>query len=509
MSAAIDLLLTDLRHLLSELGYDGGQISPSVYDTAQVARLAPPATGVWPTLEWLAAQQQPDGGWGDPATPLARTVPTLAAVLALHTHGMRKSSRNAAQEGLSFLYRQASHWAGPLPEDLPIGVELLLPTLLQVAVKAGLSLPTAPYQRLTVLGQRRRELIQRIRPGAGTSAVYSWESWGERPDPALLDPTGSVGHSPAATAAWIVAAHDIPELADHRATAQRYLSQAAAATGTGVPGVLPSVWPLNRFEHLFGPYALMMAGLLDHPALSDLAQAQIENIAQHARPNGYSFSDDFEPDGDDTAAGVALLKQRGYPVDLTMLRQYDRGEHFCTYPYELQISLSATARAVSALRLAGVDVSRHAERLAAHQSLDGRWSGDKWSRSWLYTTSHIVQALQGLPGQREALAKAQMALLAHQHANGSWGSDGRSSHTETAYAVLTLRMLMRDQELAPQIRAQLARARRFMRDSYRPFQRSEDYCWIGKEIYRPYRVDRAFELTAMLAMELDYAESIY
>ena len=57
-----ELLLTDLRHLIARLGTDGGLMSPSIYDTAQVLRLAPPVEPLWPTLEWLVAQQHPDGG---------------------------------------------------------------------------------------------------------------------------------------------------------------------------------------------------------------------------------------------------------------------------------------------------------------------------------------------------------------------------------------------------------------------------------------------------------------
>ncbi|MBD2248543.1 hypothetical protein [Nostoc sp. FACHB-888] len=59
-------LFTELRSLIADLGKNGGLISPSVYDTAQVLRFYPPATGVEPALEWLLTQQQADGGWGNP-----------------------------------------------------------------------------------------------------------------------------------------------------------------------------------------------------------------------------------------------------------------------------------------------------------------------------------------------------------------------------------------------------------------------------------------------------------
>lgn len=507
MNPIVDILLADLRHLLADLGRDGGRISASIYDTAQVIRLSPPDEGVWPALEWLLAQQQADGGWGDPSVPRARDLPTLAAVLALHSNAARRQAREAVQEGLAFLHRQASWWGGPLPEDLPVGVELLLPSLLHDAAAAGLSLTPAPYRELITLGHRRRALIQRTRPGAATTAAHSWEAWDARPEPSIFDKADGVGHSPAATAAWIAASHGSPQLDDHRALGLRYLAQAAYATGAGIPGIMPTVWPINRFERLFGIYALMMAGLLDHAALAEVARAQMENIAAAIRPSGFSFSDAFEPDGDDTAAGLALLKLRGYRVDLAVLRHYERDDHFCTWPYELQSSLSATARAVHTLKLAGEEVGRHAAHLAAFQCADDRWNGDKWNSSWLYTTSHVALALVAAGGHHDQLARALETILAHQHHDGGWSGAGRSNATETAYAVLTLRSLAAIPAFAERVGAPLARARAWLNADYRPFHPGDALCWIGKEMYRPYRVDRAFELSAMLALELHHEQS--
>src|SRR5690348_10502098 len=108
----VDALLTELRSLIQDLGRDGGLIGPSIYDTAQVIRLAPPASGVQHTLSWLVSQQQPDGGWGDPAIPFARDVPTLAALLALHLYANCAKDHAIIQAGQKFLWQHAQHWAG-------------------------------------------------------------------------------------------------------------------------------------------------------------------------------------------------------------------------------------------------------------------------------------------------------------------------------------------------------------------------------------------------------------
>src|SRR5262249_31610494 len=118
----VDMLRSDI----SALGSDAGQMGQSVYDTAQLLLHAPsPDSGR--AVNWLLSQQRPDGGWGDPAVPRARVVSTLAAALALHHHGRRITDREAVRAAVSFLDRQAEHWVGPLSDDLPVGIELLIP----------------------------------------------------------------------------------------------------------------------------------------------------------------------------------------------------------------------------------------------------------------------------------------------------------------------------------------------------------------------------------------------
>ena len=167
-------LLTDLRHSIGDLGKDGGLIGPSVYDTAQVLAWHR-MRNMWPALDWLLGQQQPDGGWGDPAVPRARDVPTLAAVLALHIkqQAQNHARRHPCPAGIS---AQAAHWVGTSTDDIPVG-QLLLPRLLEEVTAAGLKVPTAPYTALIALGQRRRRMIAQLQPRAGTTAVRSLEAW--------------------------------------------------------------------------------------------------------------------------------------------------------------------------------------------------------------------------------------------------------------------------------------------------------------------------------------------
>lgn len=489
-----DLLITDLHYLIRDLARGGGMIGPSIYDTAQVLRLAPPAEGVWPAVHWLIDQQQPDGGWGDPAVPRARDVPTLAAILALHTYSSAHADHERIAAGIAFLHQQATHWPNPLPDDLPVGIELLLPALLEEARAAGLEVPFNQYQPLVTLGQRRRTLIASLPLRPGTTPVHSWEAWGSHPDPALLDRSGGMGHSPAATAAWLRATTGQAGVEAARAAAQQYLHNASRATGLGIPGVVPTVWPIARFEQSNALYALLLAGLLDHPALQDVIAPQIADLERAMRPEGLGMSDYFMPDGDDTAEALIVLRAAGRPASLQVLQHFAHGDHYFAYPGELQSSLSVNAHAAHAHVLWNRPITGLLSYILERQQPDGRWLGDKWNGSWLYTTGQVLNSLP-IAQHLDAAVPAIRALLDHQRADGGWGTY-RSTAEETAYAITALRAVCTSGFITDEIQQALTLGYRWMLHDYRPFAPATVTCWLGKELYRPLRLARTIELAA-------------
>lgn len=496
-----DLLLTDLRHTISSLGANGALTSPSIYDTAQLVRLCPPPEGVWPALNWLMSQQRADGGWGDPSFPRARDLPTLAAILALHTYATRADAREAMRAGLAFLHRQAIYWSGPLPEDLTAGLELLFPNLLDEASALGVAVSPRPYAALINLGARRRQLLTKLKPQAGTTAFHSWEAWGAEPHLWLIDAAGSVGHSPAATARWLHLAGGRPELAAAAATARDYLLRAAAATAVDIPGVVPTCWPTPHFERVFSLHALYLAGLLDAPSLADVVEPQVDAVQRAFGSHGIGFSDAFAPDGDDTAAALAVLWARERHADGSTLAGFAVGDHYCAWPGELQPSLSVTAHVAHALHRHGGSGQVGKSFMIDRQLPDGRWPGDKWNGSWLYTTWRVIIALSDLR-EREPLARAEAALVAHQQPDGGWGGFA-SNAEETAYGLLALWQLHRMGWLSPIGHAALVKAERWLLHDYQPFRPSQQHCWLAKEPYRPQRIAHTIEVAAMLS-GLDY-----
>ena len=151
------LCFAELHSLIADLGKKGGLLSPSVYDTAQVLRLYPPSEGVELGLTWLRSQQQIDGGWGDPAIPLSRHAPTLAAVLAFQTYQSQfVGAENCIDIGMRFLREHAPEWSVAHVDEFPVGVELTFPKLIEEAIDVGLEVPSLPYQDLFAIGNAKR-----------------------------------------------------------------------------------------------------------------------------------------------------------------------------------------------------------------------------------------------------------------------------------------------------------------------------------------------------------------
>lgn len=496
MNALANGILAELRQLLAEVG-DGGQVGPSSYDTAQVLRHASPGQDMEAAYEWLLAQQQTDGGWGEPAHPLYRDAPTAAAVLALHARDGGERHRGAIAAAIAFLEGQRALWQEPLPEDIPIGIELILPRLLVEAKAAGLALPEKQYEALVRLGEMRLPILRRMQLAAGSPPMHSWEAWGEKPAADMVDSGGSVGISPSATAAWLRAARSAGIDETTLRKAERYLEKASAGTGVDIPGVVPNVWPIDVFEPSWILHTLALGDVLQHPALAPGVTRIVAALHGNMNEKGLGAALDFAADGDDTAIVMSVLSLTGHTLPYNPLRHFALGDLFLTYPGERNPALSTTIHAVHALRLIGEPSEAGEAYLEQSRDGDGLWSGEKWHASWLYPTSHAIAALgHGRDGWRDD--RALDGLLAKQQPCGGWGAGDAPSFEETAYAVLALHILAGRKNPAPAVAEAMSKAFQWMLGAYVPYSRPTRALWIGKELYCPRRVVRAVELVGLL-----------
>lgn len=486
----------DLCTLIANLGQEGGVISPSVYDTAQALRFFPPEEGVEPALQWLAGCQMADGGWGNSVRPHTRDVPTIAAILAFAAYPLFSESEKIIESGLAFLEKHHKDWEEVVPEDLPVGMELILPKLLSEAERYGLNIPQNHYQNLIPIYQKKIGYIQSMPLGKGSPATYSWEAWGESPDKKWLDYKGGVGHSPTATAFWAFLAKNNPDLKPEREHIKNYLSAAANSTQTGIPGVLPTAWPINRFEQSFALHTLLMADLLDHPELEEEIQKQIDDLMHGVQPTGVGFSDIFNPDGDDTAAAVAVLCSAGKSVAQDVLDHFAHENHYRAYAGELQASHSVTARAIYALRHYGVDTTAAEHYLLSHQLTSGAWPGDKWNVSQYYGTCLATFALKDKCNlYRSRLKEAAQFLIDSQLADGGWGASSVSRITDTSYALLSLLHLTTAGVIGPET---FLSGQKWLHANYESQRDDSDLRWLNKQEYSPFKIDQTFHLAAMV-----------
>ena len=487
-------LETELVEHVAALGVGGGVMTPAVYDTAQVARFAPPPQGPDPALDWLVAQQDPDGGWGAPAGALSRHISTLATMLALAEH-RPGAAADPLDRAAHYLRASSSAWRDAQPEDLPIGGELLLRRVLDEAVHARLDVDPRPYARVVASAANRIDAIASLAWPAGTPPLSAWEAWGVAADPREQSALGDVGTCPASTARWL-ASGAAGATADR---ARAYLERAAAATGVGVPGVVPFVFPLERMEQAFSLYALALVADRLPDGLSDALAAQVGDLeaAFHAR-GGLSHTDVFELDGDDTAVAAAVLATFGRAVDVDAILRFRRGAHFRTWDFEFTPSLTTTAHCVHALAAHGERHTPALRFLLERRTADGLWERDKWHTSWAYATLQCVPALRAL-GELEALERAGSGLCARQRPDGGFGSGAASTPIETAYGGLALALIEATLN-SRRVREARAAAGAYLWSrcgpgSAHPPQR----LWIGKEQYAVPRLDRSWELAALLA----------
>lgn len=413
-----------------------GRAGPSVYETARLVTVAPWLTGHAERIEFLLGAQRPDGGWGGPDG--YALVPTLSATEALLGTG-----HGAADRGVRALRR----WlGGPRPAEIPDtpGAHLIAPALVDMV-----------NDRLATGPARWRDTRLRLPAGMGTSALgalraglargavlpvkllHALEVLGPAARGAAgIAPVGpgTIGASPAATAAWLP-----PDPADQ--PARRYLEEVARHGG----GPVPCAAPIGVFER-----AWVLSWLIEAGVPVRVPPALVRALAGSLGADGTPAGDGLPPDADTTAVTLYALAGLGVHRAPDSLWAYRVDRHFCTWPGEDGRSVTVNAHVLQAFgRYArgGRDGPRRyraavrdtAGWLCDQQRPDGSWL-DRWHASPYYATVCCALALDRFgagPAARSAVRAAVRWVLSTQHGDGSWGWRGGTAE-ETAYAIMVL-----------------------------------------------------------------------
>ena len=119
-------------------------------------------------------------GGATPALPLIRDVPTIAALLTLSKYRTGYWVDNAILAGLHFLEKHQKFWDDELSEDLPVGIELIIPMLVAEVEATGLDLPTDHYKNLEPVAKQKIAQLESLDFGAATPPTFLGRLGGSR-----------------------------------------------------------------------------------------------------------------------------------------------------------------------------------------------------------------------------------------------------------------------------------------------------------------------------------------
>ncbi|WP_228554145.1 prenyltransferase/squalene oxidase repeat-containing protein [Catenulispora pinisilvae] len=495
-------------------------LSPSVYETGRLVSLAPWLTGHRARIAYLLESQRPDGGWGQSADGYG-LVPTLSAAEALLNTLLADPAVASVADQASVLLTVRRALANlfavlrpgavlPIP-DTP-AIEIIVASLVSALNNALDRLPHSAVSGLdawrgngrlhlpsgvddTVL-TRMRSLLE-TGSELPTKLLHALEVAGSAADGALgvrpTLPQGTVGASPAATAAWL----GTKQPADSGRAPVRYLESVADEYG----GPVPCAVPLDVFERAQVIATFSRAGI--PVKVSTTLRAGLTALLG---PSGSPGGAGLPPDADTSSILLFALSQLGAEPDLECLWPYELSTHFCTWPGEDNPSPSANAHVLEILAAAdhpptitANQVRRYGEAgakltswLLEQQRDDGSWQ-DRWHASPLYATQCCTLALArtGAPTAASAVGKAVSWVLATQRPDGSWGR-WNSTAEETAYALQIL-LLTGSQELTDTVAHAAARGHRFLQKSAKT---GHEALWHDKDLYAPQAIVEAAVLAS-------------
>jgi len=479
------------RQLLTEIGT--GQITPSAYDTAWVARLKEQDQNLGEAaLEWLYTHQLADGTWGteEPICYHDRVICTLSALTALARYGHQPHYRRLIRNGQTALEELT---LGPTrrlmanPAGATVGFEMLAPALIAEAKELGIF----SDQGNRILGrlERQRKLklakLKGMQIDRTVTAAFSVEMVGEdlsRVDiDNLPEANGSIAYSPSATAFYLL------KIRPGEQTALEYLSRVKK------DGAVPYVSPADIFECSWSLWNLALTDWSE--SLNESCKKHIDMLERAWTPGvGVAAAVGLSlVDGDDTAMAFEALRRWGRTLDTKALLLYESEEHFLCFKLEADPSISTNIHLLSALKGAGYDHSHPSVQkilrfLLANRMANGTWI-DKWHLSPYYPTAHAIIACSGY--EDEMVEGAVQNLIASQNPDGTWGRLQPTAE-ETAYALQALCAWERHGHPVDEkvLRIGAEWLTQHLDPPYPPL-------WLGKCLYCPERVVRATILSAL------------
>nr|UVE15959.1 ent-copalyl diphosphate synthase [Leonurus japonicus] len=317
----ISSLVEVIQSMLQSIG--DGEITVSPYDTAWVALVADDGRPQFPSsLDWISKNQLRDGSWGDARTfsIYDRIINTLACVVALKSWNIHPEK---SHKGVSFIKKNIDKLEDENIEHMPIGFEVALPSLIEIAKKLEIDIPD-DGRGLQEIYARKELKLKRIPKDMmhelPTTLLHSLEGMPDLMWQKLLKlqcQDGSFLFSPSSTA------FALQQTQDHNCL--KYLTNHVQKFNGGVP----NVYPVDLFERLWAVDRIQRLGI------SRYFQAEIDECVSYVHrywtDKGICWArNSVVQDIDDTAMGFRLLRLHGYEVTADVFKHFEKGgEFFC------------------------------------------------------------------------------------------------------------------------------------------------------------------------------------
>jgi halimadienyl-diphosphate synthase len=473
-----------------------GAMAGTAYDTAWVASIPDPERPDRPAfpqaLEWLRLHQHSDGSWGtDIEYYHDRVLSTLIACIVLAEWRADDWTEYQIEAGLRSIWRNVTN----LKRDpcMPIGFELILPTLLGRAKALNFQLP---YPCFSDYEEEQKRKLAKLPPeliySRYVSSTFSFEFLGDHFDASRLDhdavqeANGSVAASPSATS-YFVRKTGAP-------SAMEYIRKVV----TEAHGAVPTVAPIDIVELGWSLYNLYLVNEC-YPPEAAPCHRQLEHLWSS---RGVAYSRFFSaPDLDDTAVAFAALSRAGRQPDPAVFASFEKDDHFQCFPYERDPSVSVHVHLLDALSVCAdfpekPRMVRKAIDFLRRTQVYGAFWFDKWHTSPYYTTTHAINvALDIAP---DLVGDGIAWLVQTQRPDGSWGAL-KGTAEETAYA---LQALVAYQRRGGKVRpATLQQGAVFLEQSVERRNVGYPLLWVSKTLYSPKWVVHSAVLGAMVMVQ--------
>nr|AJT60359.1 ent-copalyl diphosphate synthase [Andrographis paniculata] len=367
-----------IQSMLQSMG--DGEITVSPYDTAWVAMVedinsADRVPQFPSSVDWISNNQLSDGSWGDEYifSIYDRIINTLGCVAALRSWNIHPEK---SEKGISFIKANIHKLEDENEEHMPIGFEVALPSLLEIAKKLDIDIPyDAPclqeiYRRRDI---KLKKIPKNILHKVPTTLLHSLEGMADLEWDKLIKlqcADGSLLFSPSSTAFALQQTKDQNCL--------KYLDKAVQKFNGGVP----NVYPVDLFEHIWVVDRLQRLG--NSRYFKSELQESIDYVHRHWTNKGICWARNSEvQDIDDTAMAFRLMRLYGYKISADVFKNFQNGDEFFCFSGQSTQAVTGMYNLyrASQLRFPGEDILIQAKNFSAKYLQEKRANNellDKW-----------------------------------------------------------------------------------------------------------------------------------